>query len=210
MDRSTYISHWENGYNVFGKNMLSKFDRHGARTSWEQWVLKPLDRRGVENASWKTKLKEMLKCRKQLELAGSSSDERNTPGQWPVAQAKSQVKWPGKTQARAKAGESGLPKLKPGPQATLGHSLLALAWPGFLWLASAGFQRMGWAGKSLPTSLAMTSANLAGFLRESLIVCSLIVQSLSNSIPLSCTLGMWGPSSIGLRKESGWVVSPWP
>ena len=59
--------------------MLSKFDRCGARTSREQWVLEPLDRRGVENVGRKTKLKETLKCCERLELAGSSGDERDTP-----------------------------------------------------------------------------------------------------------------------------------
>ena len=54
-----------------------------------------------------------------------------------MAQAKSQAKWPGKIQARAKASESGFPKLKPGPQATLGHPLGS----GLAWLLVAGF---GW------------------------------------------------------------------
>ena len=62
---------------------------------------------------------------------------QKTEGQWLVAQAQSQVQWPGKTQARAKAGESGLLKLKPGPQATLGHPLGS----GLAWLLTAGF---GW------------------------------------------------------------------
>ena len=54
-----------------------------------------------------------------------------------MAQAKSQVKWPGKTQARAKDSESGFSKLKPGPQATLGHPFGS----GLAWLLMAGF---GW------------------------------------------------------------------
>ena len=76
--RMRIISH-RNRIQRFQKNWLSKSDRHRARTGQERWALEPLNRSEVENESRKAKPKETIKCRKWLESAGSSGDERNTP-----------------------------------------------------------------------------------------------------------------------------------